>query len=300
VAALALAATLLVAGHPAQAAAPAAALDPAAQAALRDQLVASAPVGSSARVDAATGKVVLRVPGVVPAGLAATAARHAGRVSVETTPGVIGTYADIVGGHEIDGPTGGCTAGFMAVDGAGRDYALTAGHCTAGGGTWRRNGNFLGPAVGSVLGVQGDFGIIELTGSYVGQPLVNSYVTPPSLSKQPVRQLAPLPAANLTSCKMGRTSRYTCGSILAYDVTINTTAGPIGGLIETNICARPGDSGGPMWQHIYVTNPVSARAIGLVSSGTGNLECSNPANRTYFQPVGEALDWFGLSLMLAP
>jgi streptogrisin C len=64
------------------------------------------------------------------------------------------------------------------------------------------------------------------------------------------------------------------------------------GLIRTNVCAEPGDSGGSL-----VSNPgsgVKVAALGMTSGGSGN--CTS-GGTTFFQPVTEALSVYGLSLV---
>ncbi|WP_244167373.1 trypsin-like serine protease, partial [Streptomyces mutomycini] len=70
------------------------------------------------------------------------------------------------------------------------------------------------------------------------------------------------------------------------DATVNYGGGDIVyGMIRTNVCAEPGDSGGPLYS--------GTRAIGLTSGGSGN--CSS-GGTTFFQPVTEALSAYGVSV----
>ena len=57
------------------------------------------------------------------------------------------------------------------------------------------------------------------------------------------------------------------------------------GLIQTTVCAEPGDSGGPLYGGTV--------AYGLTSGGSGN--CSS-GGTTFFQPVTEALSAYGVSV----
>jgi hypothetical protein len=54
---------------------------------------------------------------------------------------------------------------------------------------------------------------------------------------------------------------------------------------RTTVCAEPGDSGGPLYS--------GTTALGLTSGGSGN--CSS-GGVTYFQPVVEALNRYGVSV----
>ncbi len=58
------------------------------------------------------------------------------------------------------------------------------------------------------------------------------------------------------------------------------------GLIRTNVCAEPGDSGGSLI--------AGSQAQGVTSGGSGN--CSS-GGTTYFQPVNEILGAYGLTLV---
>jgi streptogrisin D len=61
--------------------------------------------------------------------------------------------------------------------------------------------------------------------------------------------------------------------------------GRVTGLIRTNICAQPGDSGGSLF--------TGNTALGLTSGGSGNCTFGGT---TFFQPVTEILNVAGLSV----
>ena len=71
----------------------------------------------------------------------------------------------------------------------------------------------------------------------------------------------------------------------ALNATVNYAEGTVSGLIRTNVCAEPGDSGGSLF--------AGGTALGLTSGGSGN--CST-GGTTYFQPVTEALSRYGVSV----
>lgn len=66
---------------------------------------------------------------------------------------------------------------------------------------------------------------------------------------------------------------------------MNYAEGSVSGLIRTTVCAEPGDSGGSLYS--------GSTALGLTSGGSGN--CSS-GGVTYFQPVVEALNAYGVSV----
>jgi streptogrisin D len=82
--------------------------------------------------------------------------------------------------------------------------------------------------------------------------------------------------------RSGSTTGLRSGTITAVNQTVRYPQGTVSGLIRTNICAQPGDSGGPLF-----TGTV---ALGLTSGGSGN--CST-GGTTFFQPVTEALSVYG-------
>jgi streptogrisin D len=61
--------------------------------------------------------------------------------------------------------------------------------------------------------------------------------------------------------------------------------GTVNGLIDTNVCAEPGDSGGALFD--------GSTALGLTSGGSG--DCSS-GGEIFFQPVPAALSALGASI----
>ncbi|CAM5273746.1 FAD-dependent urate hydroxylase HpyO/Asp monooxygenase CreE-like FAD/NAD(P)-binding domain-containing protein OS=Streptomyces glaucescens OX=1907 GN=SGLAU_07705 PE=4 SV=1 [Streptomyces glaucescens] len=87
--------------------------------------------------------------------------------------------------------------------------------------------------------------------------------------------------------RAGSTAGTHSGRVTALNATVNYGGGDVvSGLIQTNVCAEPGDSGGPL----YGSN---GTAYGLTSGGSGN--CST-GGTTFFQPVTEALSAYGVSV----
>jgi streptogrisin D len=66
----------------------------------------------------------------------------------------------------------------------------------------------------------------------------------------------------------------------ALDATVNYPEGTVTGLIQTTVCAEPGDSGGPLFTE-------DGSAVGLTSGGSG--DCTS-GGVTFFQPVTTALE----------
>ncbi|MEU6861590.1 trypsin-like serine protease [Glycomyces sp. NPDC046736] len=93
-------------------------------------------------------------------------------------------------------------------------------------------------------------------------------------------------AVGSSICRSGSTTGWHCGTVQAFNQTVNYAEGTVYGLTRTNVCAEPGDSGGS-----FITGN---SAQGMTSGGNGN--CS-VGGTTYFQPIGPALSAWGLTLV---
>lgn len=89
-------------------------------------------------------------------------------------------------------------------------------------------------------------------------------------------------------CRSGSTSSWHCGTINAREASVTYPQGTVSGLIRTNVCAEPGDSGGSL------LSTSNNHAQGVTSGGSGN--CTS-GGTTFFQPVPEILQVFGLTLL---
>jgi streptogrisin C len=197
------------------------------------------------------------------------------------------TFWNLIGGQAITRSGSRCSLGFNARSGSAR-YVITAGHCTAGGGTWSGSGGTIGAASGSSFPTN-DYGRITVSSSSAVQTaLVDRYSSGSDVT------VAGSSAAGTGAavCRSGSTTGWRCGSITQTNATVCYSQGCVYQTIRTNVCAEPGDSGGSL-----VTSPGSGtrvQAQGMTSGGSGN--CSS-GGTTYFQPVNEALSAYGLSLV---
>jgi streptogrisin C len=234
-------------------------------------------------VDTATNAVVVEA---TSSDAAAWANSLGANVRVERVAELPQTFWNIIGGQAITRSGSRCSAGFNAASGSTR-FVITAGHCTNGGGTWSGPGGTIG-ATGSGSSFPGnDYGRISVTSSAAVQTgLVDRYN-----SGSDVRVTGSSNGnVGAAVCRSGSTTGWRCGSITALNATVNYAQGSVSGLIRTNACAEPGDSGGSL-----VTNGTSTvTALGMTSGGSGN--CSS-GGTTFFQPVNEALSRYGLSLV---
>jgi streptogrisin C len=93
-------------------------------------------------------------------------------------------------------------------------------------------------------------------------------------------------AVGASVCRSGSTTGWRCGTIQAKNQTVNYPEGSVTGLTRTSACAERGDSGGS-WLS-------GNQAQGVTSGGSGN--CTT-GGTTFFQPVNEILQAFGLTLV---
>ncbi|MGQ5261257.1 S1 family peptidase [Micromonospora sp. ZYX-F-536] len=279
--ALVLTALLLLTPGAAQAAVPDRAA-PAPRAADPAALAGVRTAGTAWGLDPATGRMTITVDDTVgPAELAAlrAVADRAGAL-LRREPGTLRTL--IAGGQGIYGGGGRCSLGANVRSGT-TYYVITAGHCTAAASSW-----YADSAQTTVLGVRtatsfpnNDYGVIRYTGRIAHPSAVYTYpglLTIYGAGSAYVGQAV---------CRSGATTGVRCGSVTGLNQTVNYAGGVVYGLIRTNICAEPGDSGGPLY--VAATGTI----IGILSGGSGN--CTS-GGTTYYQPIGEALAAYGLTL----
>ncbi|MFE0772782.1 S1 family peptidase [Streptomyces sp. NPDC058861] len=240
--------------------------------------------GTAWYTDQATGKVVVTVDSTVsPAEIATlreAAGDNAGNLRIERTTGKINKL--IAGGQAIYGGGGRCSLGFNVRSGS-TYYALTAGHCTNGGSTWYTNSSqtaVLGSRAGTSFPTN-DYGIIRHSNASAADGRVYLY-------NGSYRDITAAGNAYVGQSvqRSGSTTGLRGGTVTGLNATVNYGNGDIVyGLIQTNVCAEPGDSGGAMFS--------GTTALGLTSGGSGN--CSS-GGTTFFQPVTEALSAYGVSV----
>ncbi|MEU4556344.1 S1 family peptidase [Micromonospora violae] len=278
--ALVLAILLLVAPAAAQAAVPDRAATPAADPAAILTGVRTA--GTAWGFDPDAGRMTLTVDDTVaPSELTAlrAVADRAGAL-LRREPGILRPL--IAGGQGIYGGGTRCSLGANARSGS-TYYVITAGHCTTTAATW-----YADSAQSTVLGTRtatsyptNDYGLIRYTGRIAHPSAVYTY---PGLLTINGPGNAYIGQA---VCRSGSTTGVRCGTVTGLNQTVNYATGVIYGLIRTNICAEPGDSGGPL----YVAS--TGTILGILSGGSGN--CTT-GGTTYYQPIAEVLAAYGLTL----
>lgn len=204
--------------------------------------------------------------------LAAASGVPADAVTVVETTEAPRTFADVVGGNAYRIGSARCSIGFAVTGGF-----VTAGHCgRTGAATTTPTGTFAGSSFPG-----NDYAWVRVAAGETPVGAVNNY----SGGRVAVAGSTPT-TVGATVCRSGSTTGWRCGSVQAFNATVNYAQGSVSGLIRTNVCAEPGDSGGSLI--------AGNQAQGLTSGGSGN--CST-GGTTYFQPVNEALSAYGLTLV---
>ncbi len=233
--------------------------------------------GTAWYTDQETNTLVVTVDSTVSKAEIAKIKREAGAgaeaIRIERTPGKFNKL--ISGGDAIYSGGGRCSLGFNVRSSSGVDYFLTAGHCTNGTSTWTNGSTTLGTTAGSSF-PNNDYGIVRYT---------SSISRPGQVGNQDITRAAN-PSVGQTVYRRGSTTGTHSGRVTGLNATVNYGGGDIVyGMIQTNVCAEPGDSGGPLY---YGTT-----AYGLTSGGSGNCRTGGT---TFFQPVVEALNAYGVSV----
>jgi streptogrisin C len=248
-------------------------------------------------VDPVTGTVVVTVPSgardlltkrflraAEENGAMVTVRRSEGRLTL--TEGEFG----LLGGLQVDKNTGyTCSLGFNATTSDGQRIFLTAGHCTSGKPSWSRNGYILGNTRTSSF-PGNDFGTVSVIDGWDQQGRVERWG-----SDDVVVRGTTSPTVGSEICKSGKSTKWTCGRIVARNVTVNYGNNRVvKGLFQHTACVEAGDSGGANMTGDYAQGITSGAA--LISGQC--LEKYGQANESYSQPIGEALSASGASLVL--
>nr|BAA08785.1 SALO precursor [Streptomyces lividans] len=204
-----------------------------------------------------------------------------GMATVRKSAGTFKTFAS--GGDAIFGGGARCSLGFNVTAGDGSAAFLTRGHCGGGATMWSdaQGGQPIATVDQAVFPPEGDFGLVRYDGPSTEAP------SEVDLGDQTL----PISGAAEASVgqevfRMGSTTGLADGQVLGLDVTVNYPEGTVTGLIQTDVCAEPGDSGGSLFTR-------DGLAIRLTSGGT--RDCTS-GGETFFQPVTTALAAVGGTL----
>lgn len=207
-------------------------------------------------------------------------------VRMERTQGRFTTRVN--GAQPVFSANGRCSAGFNVTNGQ-SEFILTAGHCGPGGSLWFSDDTGrtqVGRTVTSEFPGNGDFSLIRYEN---GQTTTGENVVAIGGGRG-VRIAAVADAVvGQKVFRSGSTSGLHDGEVTALDTTVNYPEGAVTGLIQTTVCAEPGDSGGPLFSE--------GVALGVTSGGSGNCQTGGT---TFFQPATKAMSALGVRLTGQP
>jgi streptogrisin B len=225
-------------------------------------------------VDKSANRVVVTVDRTVSTAEVATLKKslgtNAAALRIEHATGVFRPL--VSAGDAIYGGQYRCSLGFNVIQGS-TYYFLTAGHCGKVAKTWYTNSNhstLIGPTI-SYSFPKNDYALVRYDNASLSHPggftAANAFV-----------------GESVT--RKGSTTGIHTGTVTALNVTVHYQGGgTVGGLIQTTVCAEPGDSGGPLYD--------GTKALGITSGGSG--DCKN-GGTTFFQPVTEAASVYGVTV----
>lgn len=247
-------------------------------------LDAAAVPGTARVMDPLTNQVILKIDSTVKGAelskiqSAATAQGAAVRVQH-----VSGQFRPLIaGGDAIYGSGYRCSLGFNVTTSSGAAGFITAGHCGNVVSTW-----FSDQGESTQLATTGtsvfpghDYSIATYTGSASHPSAVDLY----NGSSQAISGAGNATVGENVQ-RSGSTTQVQGGSVTGLNASVTYQEGTVNGLIDTNVCAEPGDSGGSLFD--------GGSALGLTSGGSG--DCSS-GGETFFQPVPAALSALGASI----
>ena len=247
-------------------------------------------------VDEATNTVHVTVQKGKAKAARAALAKHGDAVTVEESdlaPTPTARWMD--GGDNINNN---CSSGINVWSASlGKGFVITAGHCVAPSSyVYGQGGTYFGPTLESWYTSGYDDALIrnDNAGFWWQGPWVDT--NPANGGVIATRGYTDAPVGT-TVCKSGMTTKWTCGSITAKNVTITYTSGvTVYGLTRHNACVEKGDSGGAnvSWTGSYkaegVTSGASLRWDGFRDRC---LSAFGQANVSYYHPIVDSLNYYG-------
>ncbi|WP_369393988.1 S1 family peptidase [Streptomyces sp. CG1] len=241
--------------------------------------------GTAWAVDYRTNRVVVSADSTVSAGdwsrMSQVAAKIGSFVRMEHAKGTFTTRLN--GAQPILSTGGRCSAGFNVTDGQ-SDFILTAGHCGPAGSTWFAGNQQLGRTVSSTF-PGNDFSLVQYASGKAGDGA--DVVAIGGGNGVRITGIADASVGQRVF-RSGSTSGLHDGQVTALNATVNYPEGTVTGLIQTNVCAEPGDSGGPLFS--------DGIALGVTSGGNGDCRAGGT---TFFQPVTRALAALNVKLIVS-
>ncbi|GAB1325952.1 S1 family peptidase [Streptomyces sennicomposti] len=250
--------------------------------------------GTSWAVDPRTDKVVVTADRTVTGAewnklRSAVRGLGEGVATLKRSAGAFRTFAS--GGDAIfaqaQGGTVRCSLGFNVTAADGSPAFLTAGHCGVAAKQWADSQNGQPVATVDQATFPGnDFSLVKYDDPATEAPSAVDVGGGQSVQITGAAEAA----VGETVFRMGSTTGLHNGTVTGLDATVNfqSETDPNGvdtvtGLIQTDVCAEPGDSGGSLFTQ-------DGGAVGLTSGGSG--DCTQ-GGETFFQPVTAALQATG-------
>ncbi|MFJ5225276.1 S1 family peptidase [Streptomyces sp. NPDC088400] len=190
----------------------------------------------------------------------------------------------VEGGDAIFGGGARCSLGFNVTTADGAPGFLTAGHCGVAAEAWSdaQDGAPIATVQDATFPGDGDFALATYDDA-----ATEATSTVNTGDGQVVEITAAAEATvGQDVIRMGSTTGLNDGAVTGLDATVNYAEGTVTGLIQTDVCAEPGDSGGPLFT-------ADGSAIGLTSGGSGDCTAGG---ETFFQPVTTALEAVGATI----
>ncbi|GAA3787321.1 S1 family peptidase [Streptomyces chiangmaiensis] len=203
-------------------------------------------------------------------------------VRMERTQGRFTTRVN--GAQPVISTNGRCSAGYNVTNGQ-SEFILTAGHCGPGGTLWFSDSTgrtLVGRTVTSEFPGSGDFSLIRYEN---GQETPGANVVAIGDGRGVRITGFGDPVVGQRVFRSGSTTGLHDGAVTALNATVNYPEGTVTGLIQTTVCAEPGDSGGPLFSE--------GIALGVTSGGNGDCRSGGT---TFFQPVTQAMSTLGIRL----
>ncbi|MET7905543.1 S1 family peptidase [Streptomyces sp. NPDC005355] len=206
----------------------------------------------------------------------------AGMATVKRSAGEFKTFA--AGGDAIFGGGARCSLGFNVTTDSGAPGFITAGHCGVAAKEWSdsQNGAPVAAVQKATFPGDGDFSLLTYDDANTNAP---STVNTGGGKTVNITQAAEATVGQQVE-RMGSTTGLHDGTVTGLDATVNYPEGTVSGLIQTDVCAEPGDSGGSLFTQ-------DGSAIGLTSGGSGDCTAGG---ETFFQPVTTALAAVGAQI----
>ncbi|MGP9022583.1 S1 family peptidase [Streptomyces sp. BR1] len=243
--------------------------------------------GTAWAVDPRTNRIVVSADRTVKGGQLARLEKAVrslggGMAQIKKSAGQFTPFS--AGGDAIFGGGARCSLGFNVKTQDGSPGFLTAGHCGVAAKQWSLSPNGAPAATVQKATFPGNADFSLLT---YDNPATNAPSTVNTGGGRAVQiNRAADASVGQRVLRMGSTTGLHDGTVTGLNATVNYPEGTVTGLIQTNVCAEPGDSGGSLFT-------ADGSAVGLTSGGSGDCKAGG---ETFFQPVTAALAATGATI----